>query len=59
LPGAAVATPGAALSLIGLFYLGCIPAAIAELTMAEERWAWAGGTLVLWAALWIVLVAVL
>ncbi len=42
LPGAAVATPGAVLPLVGLFYLGCVPAAIAELTMAEERWARAG-----------------
>ena len=59
LPGAAVATPGAVLPLVGLFYLGCLPAAIAELTMPEERWAWAGGLLVLWVALWVVLVAVL
>ena len=59
LPGAAVATPGAVLPLVGLFYLGCIPAAISEITMPEERWAGIGGLLVLWAALWIVLVAVL
>lgn len=42
LPGAAVATPGAVLPLIRLFYLGCVLAAIAELTIPEERWARAG-----------------
>ena len=59
LPFAAVATPGATLPLVGLFYLGCIPAAIAEATLPEERWSRAAGLLVLWAAFWIVLVAVL
>ena len=58
LPSGAVATSGATLALVGLFYLGCRPAAIAELTMPEERWARVGGLLVLWALLWIVLVAV-
>ncbi|MCA1718585.1 MAG: ComEC/Rec2 family competence protein [Actinobacteria bacterium] len=59
LPVAAVATPGAALPLLGLFYLGCVPAAVAEATLSEERWSRVAGLLVLWAALWILLVAVL
>lgn len=59
LPAAAVATPGATLFLVGLFYLGCAPAAIAEAALPEERWPKVAGLLVLWAALWIVLVAVL
>jgi competence protein ComEC len=59
LPVATVATPGAMLPLVGLFYLGCVPAAIAEVALPEERWPKVGGMLVLWAALWIVLVAVL
>ena len=59
LPGAAVATPGATLLLVGLFYVGCVPAAITEAAFPEERWPWVAGLLLLWAALWIVLVAVL
>ncbi len=59
LPIAAVATPGAILPLVGLFYLGCVPAAAAEATLPEERWPRVAGLLVLWAALWILLVAVL
>ena len=59
LPVATVATPGAMLPLVGLFYLGCVPAAVAEVALPEERWSKVGGMLVLWAALWIVLVAVL
>ncbi len=59
LPIAAVATPGAMLPLVGLFYLGCVPAAVAEATLPEERWSRAAGLLVVWAALWILLVAVL
>jgi hypothetical protein len=47
------------LPLVGLFYLSCIPAAIAELTMPKERWVRTGSLLVLWAALWFVLVGVL
>ena len=59
LPIAAVATPGALLPLVGLFYLGCVPAALAEATLPEERWLRVAGLLVVWAALWILLVAVL
>ena len=59
LPVAAVATPGATLPLAGLFYLGCVPAVIAGAALPEERWPRVAGLLVLWAALWIVLVAVI
>ena len=45
--------------LVGLFYLGCVPAAIAEAALPEERWPKVAGALVIWAALWITLVAVL
>lgn len=38
LPFAAVGTPGATLPLVGLFYLGCVPTAIAESAFPEERW---------------------
>jgi hypothetical protein len=46
LPFAAVETPGATLPLIGLFYLGCVPAAIAEATLPKERWPKVAGALV-------------
>jgi hypothetical protein len=59
LPIAAVATPGAMLPLVGLFYLGCVPAALAEATLPEERWSRVAALVVLWASLWILLVAVL
>ena len=59
LPIAAVETPGATLPLVGLFYLGCVPATISTLVFPEARRAWWGGAALLWAALWIVLVAAL
>jgi competence protein ComEC len=59
LPIAAVETPGATLPLVALFYLGCVPAAVSTFAFPEERWAWWAGVTLLWAALWIVLVAVL
>jgi competence protein ComEC len=59
LPVAAVETPGATLPLMGLFYLGCVPAAISTFAFPKERWAWWAGVAQLWVALWIVLVAVL
>jgi predicted membrane metal-binding protein len=51
LPIAVVATPGAMLPLVELFYLGCVPAAVAEATLPEERWPRVAGLLVLWTAL--------
>jgi competence protein ComEC len=59
LPIAVVATPGATLPLVGLFYLGCVHAAIAEAALPEESWPRVAGLLVLWATLWIVLVSIL
>ena len=59
LPIAAVETPGATLPLVGLFYLGCVPAAVSTFAFPEERWSWWAGAMLLWVALWITLVAVL
>ena len=59
LPIVVDATPGAMLPLVGLFYLGCLPAAVAEAMIPEERWPRVAGLLVLWTALWILLVTVL
>ena len=57
-PFAAVTTPGITPSLVGLFYLGCIPAALSEVALpAEGRALWAA-LLVLWTALWLALVGV-
>jgi len=47
------------LPLVGLFYLGCVPAAVAEATLPEERWPRVAVLLVLRTALWILLVTVL
>ena len=59
LPGAAVATPGASLPLVGLFYLGCSYASVIGAASPEDRWARAAGLMLLWSCLWVVLVAVL
>ena len=56
LPFATVATSGVTLPLIWLFYVGCVPAAIAERAFPEERWALWAALLVSWTALWLVLV---
>jgi competence protein ComEC len=57
LPFATVATSGVTLPQIWLFYLGCVPAAIAESAFPEKRWSMWGGLLVSWTALWLALVA--
>lgn len=59
LPVAAVETPGATLWLVGLFYLGCVPAAISGWAFPEERWPRLAALLLVWAAAWTTLVAVL
>ena len=51
LPGAAIETSGVTLLLAGLFYLGCVPVAIAGFALPEERWPKAAGALVTWAVL--------
>ena len=50
---------GATLLLVELFCLGCVSAVVSEATLPEERWPKVAGALVLWAALWITLEAVL
>jgi competence protein ComEC len=57
-PFAAVTTPGITPPLVGLFYLGCVPAALAEVAFPEERRALWAAVLVLWTALWHALVGV-
>lgn len=59
LPFAAVETPGAALWLVGFYYLGCVPAAVSGWIFPEERWPRVAGLLLAWAAAWTALVAVL
>ncbi|MDQ4106340.1 MAG: hypothetical protein M3157_04090 [Actinomycetota bacterium] len=51
LPFAVVETPGIPVALIGLFYLGCVPAAVSESFLPEERWPFWAGTLIVWTAL--------
>jgi competence protein ComEC len=57
-PFAAVTTPGITPPLVGLFYLGCAPAALSEVAFPGERRALWAAVLVLWAALWLALVGV-
>jgi competence protein ComEC len=56
LPFATIATSGVTLPFIWLFYVGCVPAAIAESAFPEERWALWAAFLVSWTALWVALV---
>ncbi len=56
LPFATVATPGVTLPLIGLYYIGCLPTAIAESAFPKERWPLWAALLVSWTALWLALV---
>jgi competence protein ComEC len=57
LPFASVTTPGVTLLLVGLFYAGCVPPIIAGHAFSgEHRSLWAA-LLLVWSALWLVLVA--
>lgn len=58
LPFAVVQTPGVPLVLIGVFYVGCAPAAVSEHLIAEKRWPFWAGMTILWTALWLALAAV-
>jgi hypothetical protein len=51
-----VTTPGITPFLVGLFYVGCAPAALSEVALPKERWLVWSAVLVLWAVLWLVLV---
>jgi hypothetical protein len=53
LPFAVVTAPGITPLLVGLFYVGCIPAALSEDVFPEERWPLWGAVLVLWVTLWL------
>ena len=56
-PFASVTTPGVTLLLVGLFYAGCVPPIVAGRVFSSERkFLWAA-LLLLWSALWLVLVA--
>ena len=57
-PYATVGTSGVTLLLIWLFYVGCIPAAIAESVFPKEHWVLWGAFLVAWTALWLALAGV-
>ena len=55
-PFAAVRTPGITPLLIGLFYVGCIPAALSESVFPERRLPLWAAVLLLWTTLWLALV---
>ena len=50
-PFAAVTTPGITPPMVGLFYLGCLPAALCEPALPEGRWPFWAAILLLWTAL--------
>jgi len=56
MPFATVATPGISLPLIGLFYIGCVPAAIAESSFPEERWPLWAALFLAWTTGWLLLI---
>jgi competence protein ComEC len=56
-PFASVETPGTSSFLLPLFYLGCVPAAVAGRFYPEERWSYWVGLLLGWTALWSLLVS--
>jgi competence protein ComEC len=57
LPFASVTTPGVTLLLVGLFYVGCVPPIVAERVFSSERRSLWPALLLVWSALWFVLVA--
>ena len=57
LPFAAVETPGTTLPLVGLFYIGCVPAALSERFLPEKRWPFWAGMMIAWTAAWLALVS--
>lgn len=57
LPFAAVSTPGVSAPVIPLFYIGCMPAAVAGQWLPRERWTYWAGVCVVWTALWLALVS--
>lgn len=58
LPFAAIETSAVPLALIGVFYVGCAPAAVSGHLIAEDRWPFWAGMMILWTALWLALAAV-
>ena len=57
LPFASVTTPGVPLLLVGLFYAGCVPPIVAERVFSSERRSLWAALLLLWSALWLLLVS--
>jgi competence protein ComEC len=57
LPFASVTTPGVSLLLVGLFYAGCVPPIFAERVFSSEHKSLWATLLLLWSALWLVLVS--
>ncbi len=55
LPFAAISTPGVSLLMIAFFYVGCVPAALCERILPEDRSVFWASVLIIWTALWLVL----
>jgi competence protein ComEC len=57
LPFASVTTPGVPLLLVGLFYAGCVPPIVAGRVFSDDHRSLWAALLLIWSALWMVLVA--
>lgn len=57
MPFAALETSGVGWPLIWMFYVGCVPAALAESLVPEERWPVWASLLLLWVGGWLALVS--
>jgi competence protein ComEC len=57
LPFASVRTPGVPLLLVGLFYAGCVPPIVAGCAFSSERKSLWAALLLIWSALWLILIA--
>jgi competence protein ComEC len=57
LPFASVTTPGVTPLLVGLFYAGCVPPIVADRAFSKEHKSLWAALLLIWSALWLVLVA--
>lgn len=52
-----VTTPGVTLLFVGLFYTGCVPPVVAERIISRDHRSLWAALLLVWSALWLVLVA--
>lgn len=52
---ATLKTPGVSAFMVGVFYLGCLPAAVCGLGLPKSRWPFWAGVMLVWVAGWLAL----